>query len=144
MWHALLLGSVFAIGCGLLTASAAAGPNPGTSGPEILLMQSQPIEREVDADRRRRALHQLAQLHVGPAGRVILPANLQIRLGEDLSRSPKKHTYELDEVDIELRAPYRVPERLPQAGIPMGLAGLAWELRHPSLAWRLFLPVMVG
>jgi hypothetical protein len=144
MLRALQLGSVLALGCGLLTASAAAGPNTGSAGPGVLLLPSQPIERQVDADRRRRVLQQLASLHVGPAGRVISPQDLQILLGENLPESPENHAYELDEVDIEVRAPYGVSERAPQAGVPMGLAGLAWGLRHPSQAWRLFLPVIAG
>ncbi len=144
MWRALQLGSVFALGCGLLIASAAAGPKMGSEAPGVLLMPSQPIERQVDADKRRRVSHQLAGLHVGPAGRVISPGDLQILLGENLPGSPKHRAYELDEVEIEVRAPYGVPERPPQAEIPLGLAGLAWGLRHPSQAWRLFLPVMAG
>jgi hypothetical protein len=144
MWRGLQLGSVFALACGLFTASAAAGPNAGSGGPGVLLTPSQPIERQVDADRRRHALHQLAQLHVGPAGKVVSPEYLQILLGENLAESPENHAYELDELEIEVRAPYGVPELPRQAEIPMGLAGLAWGLRHPGQAWRLVLPVIAG
>jgi hypothetical protein len=144
MRRALQLGSVFAIGCGLLTASAAAAPNTGSSGQGVLLMPSQPIERQVDAHQRRRVSQQLAELHFGPSGRVISPENLQILLGEDLPESPENHAYELDDVAIEVRASYGVSERPPHAEIPLGLAGLAWGVCHPSQAWRLLLPVMAG
>jgi hypothetical protein len=139
--HALQL-SVLALGW-LVTASAAAGLNTGSAGAGVQLMPSQPIERHVDADKHRRVLHQLAELQVGPASGVLSPEDLRELRSGNLPDSPE-NAYDLNDVEIEVRAPRGVPECPLQAQIPLGLAGLAWGARHPGQAWRLFLPVMPG
>lgn len=105
-------------------------------------MSSHAIEQQVDAASRQRVMRQLAGEQAGAAAGVISPQELQTLLGESLPESPQSRTYTLDELEIEVRAPRGVPERPLQAQIPMGLAGLAWGLRHPGEAWRLFLPVL--
>ena len=140
---ALQLGGVLAVGCWLLMASAAADPSTGGPGSGALLMPSQPVEQQVDAEKHPRVLRQLTQLRVGLARGVISPEDLHNLLGKNFPES-LGGDYGLNELEIEVRAPRGVPERPLEARIPMGLAGLPWGVRHPSQAWRLFLPVVPG
>ena len=48
---------------------------------------------------------------------------------------------QLDALEVQGRALPGISENSSQADIPFGLAGVAWSLRHPSEAERLFLPV---
>ena len=96
----------------------------------------------MDASDRQRVMRGLADLRIGPTAAVISPERLQNLRGPNLRESPEYGGDELYEVEIEVRAPPGVPEQPLQAQIPFGLAGLAWSIRHPGEAWRLFLPVL--
>ncbi|HLZ96952.1 MAG TPA: hypothetical protein VKP66_03345 [Steroidobacteraceae bacterium] len=106
-------------------------------------MPSRTAEQQIDAEKHPRVLRQLTQLRAGPARAVIPPEDLHNLLGKNFPESLGA-ACDLNEVEIGVRAPRGVPERPLQARIPMGLAGLAWGVRHPSQAWRLFLPVVAG
>ena len=106
-------------------------------------MRSRPVEQQVDAEKHPGVLRQLTQLRVGPARGVIAPEDLRNLLGKNFPES-LGGDHGLNELEIEVRAPRAVPQRPVQTRIPMGLAGLAWGVRHPSQAWRLFLPVVAG
>jgi len=147
----LLSVSVLVCGCCLMTARAAGAATAPSAASGALLLSSEAIQQQVDAGNRARVMHLLAAVHAGPAAGVISSRQLQNLLGEDLAESPQQRTCTLDELEIEctldeleieVRAPRGVPERPLQAQIPLGLAGLAWGLRHPAQAWRLFLPVL--
>ena len=43
---------------------------------------------------------------------------------------------------VEIRAPQEVHESPREVSVPFGLAGIVWGVRHPTQAWRLFLPVI--
>jgi hypothetical protein len=43
---------------------------------------------------------------------------------------------------VEIRAPRDARESRLHAPIPFGFAAIAWGIRNPSEAWRLFLPVL--
>ena len=138
----LLSVSVLVCGCCLMTARAAGAATAPSAASGALLLSSEAIQQQVDAGNRARVMHLLAAVHAGPAAGVISSRQLQNLLGEDLAENPQQRTCTLDELEIEVRAPRGVPERPLQAQIPLGLAGLAWGLRHPAQAWRLFLPVL--
>ena len=138
----LLSVSVLVCGCCLMTAGAAGVATAPSAASGVLLLSSEAIQQQVDAGNRARVMHLLAAVHAGPAAGVISSRQLQNLLGEDLAENPQQRTCTLDELEIEVRAPRGVPERPLQAQIPLGLAGLAWGLRHPAQAWRLFLPVL--
>jgi hypothetical protein len=131
-----MVGSAIVFACLMLAASesAAAHCQPGSEG--TLLMSSAPIERQVDAAVARRVRHGLAGLTPRLRGAVVSPEKLLCLLG-----APDDER-ELDEVEIEVRAPPGVPEQPLRARIPFGLAALAWAARHPSQSWRLVLPVL--
>ena len=138
----LLSVSVLVCGCCLMTAGASVAATAPSAASGVLLLSSEAIQQQVDAGNRARVMHLLAGVHAGPAAGVISSRQLQNLLGEDLAESPQHRTCTLDELEIEVRAPRGVAEPPLQPQIPLGLAGLAWGLRHPAQAWRLFLPVL--
>jgi hypothetical protein len=73
-------------------------------------------------------------LRLGDPARYLTPEQLRIALGG--TDQP------LESVEIEIRAPRGVRESPLQAPIPFGFAAIAWGIRNPSEAWRLFLPVL--
>lgn len=109
---------------------------------EVLLASSHSIEAQMDATKRRNVIRSLAELGLGPGVTVVSPEGLDSLLGPNLTETPAIPDNELDEVEIEARAPAGVHEQSLQSQIPFGLAGLAWGFRHPSQAWRLLLPVL--
>lgn len=119
---------------------AAAGVHDGPAG--SLLLSSRPIEQQVDAAVARSVRRKLATLPFGPSATVISPGELEECLGSD--DGGQQFDEQLNEVEIEVRAPPDLREPPLQAQIPLGLAGLAWGIRHPTQAWRLILPVLVG
>jgi hypothetical protein len=137
----IALASAAAFACLMLLASdSAAAARKSTQG--ILLASSKSIEAQVDAVKRRQVISSLARLRFGPSATVISPEELQSLLGPNLTETPASPDNELDEVEIEVRAPRGVHEEALQSQIPFGLAGLAWGVEHPREAWRLLLPVL--
>src|SRR2546430_2473007 len=115
-------------------------------GSVVVLACSMPAIGAIAAAAARTPCHGLvlgrSRLRIGPATTVISPQELQTLLGGNVPESRENTQKALEEVEIEVRAPPGVPERPLQAQIPLGLAGLLWGIRHPSQAWRLFLPVL--
>jgi hypothetical protein len=135
----MVSASVFTFALLMLSESAAAM----TEKPQgVLLGSSRSIEARVDAAERRRVLYSLAALQFGPVTTVISPEELDTRLGRNLTKTPASPENPLDEVEIETRVLPGVPEPPLQSQIPFGLAVIPWGFRHPSEAWRLFLPVL--
>jgi hypothetical protein len=107
-----------------------------------LLLSSRPIEQQVDAAVARSVRGKLATLPFGPSATVISPDELEDFPGSD--NGGQQFDEQLNRVEIEVRAPRGLPEPPLQAQIPLGLAGLAWGIRHPAQAWRLILPVLAA
>lgn len=139
----IVVASAFAFALMMLLASESAAAVTGKSL-SVFLASPDPIKRQVDAAERRRVLHNLAALQFGPVASIISPAELDTRLGPTLRETPASPENHLDEVEVETRAPPGVQEQPLESQIPFGLAAIAWGFRHPSEAWRLFLPVMSG
>lgn len=110
-------------------------------GHSILLDTSQSIKRQFEAAKQRRVRRAFAGLQVGSAPAVVSPEDLQMMLGpEGPAVDPDEE--DLDNIEIEARLYPGTSESSTQAEIPYGFAGIAWSLRHPQQAWRLFLPVL--
>lgn len=124
----------------LLASESAAAAAKAPRG--VLLASSQSIEAPMDAIKRRQVIRTLAGLEFGPGATVISPEELDSLLGPNLTETPASPDNELDEVEIEVRAPRGLDEQPLQSQIPFGLAALGWGVEHPSEAWRLLLPVL--
>jgi len=135
-----------ALTCLLVAASQSAAARihdrpTGDRPAGVLLLSSRPIEQQVDENIRCNVQRRLASLPVGPSATVISANELDgLR---DHHAAGQQFDKQLDEVELEVRAPRGLPEPPVEATIPFGLAGLAWGVRHPSEAWRLILPVLV-
>jgi hypothetical protein len=137
----IVLASAFAFALLMLLASDSAAAVAGK--PQgVLLASSKSIKSRVDAAEQRRVMHSLAALQFGPVTTVIAPEELDSELGPNLTDTPASPENQLDEVEVETRTLPGVQEQPLQSRIPFGLAGIAWGFRHPSEAWRLFLPVL--
>lgn len=67
---------------------------------------------------------------------------LRVVLGGTRIRTTARTNASDDVLDtVEVRAPEATTERHGEP-IPFGLAGIVWGVRHPTQAWRLFLPVV--
>lgn len=119
-----------------------AGGNFTAAAASELLGSSHAIEQQVDEAKRVRVMRSLASLRSGSEASVVSPQQLDLQLGHNLKHTPASPADQLDQVEIEVRAPRGVPEQPQQAQIPFGLGGAAWGFRHPGEAWRLFLPVL--
>ena len=139
--HSLIV-SVAVFACLMVATSkpAAGAIHDGPAG--SLLLSSRPIEQQVDAAVARSVRRKLATLPFGPSATVISPDKLEDFFGSD--DGGQQFDEQSNEVEIEVRAPRGLPEPPLQAQIPLGLAGLAWGIRHPAQAWRLILPVLVA
>jgi hypothetical protein len=120
--------------------SLATGAEEGSS---ILLASSKSIEMGIDATERRRVLHSLSALQVGPVASVISPEQLVAAWDAGLTSSPPGFDTQLPEVNIAARPRPRAQPPL-QSQIPLGPAAIVWGARHPREAWRLFLPISPG
>jgi hypothetical protein len=129
--------SVAAVVCSVL-----AGGSCATAAASELLGSSHAIERQVDAARRVRVMRSLASLRLGSEPALVFPQQLDSQLGRNLTPTPASPKEQLDQVEIEARAPPGVAEEPLQAQIPFGLPAVAWGVRHPGEAWRLFVPVL--
>lgn len=140
-WRACsVLGSVVVLACSMPAIGATAAAAARTPCHGLVLGSSRSIEWH--AVKRSKVTRALNGLKIGPATTVISPQELQTLLGRNVPESRENAQKALDEVEIEVRAPPGVPERPLQGQIPLGLAGLPWGIRHPTQAWRLFLPVL--
>jgi hypothetical protein len=119
-----------------------AGGNFTTAAASELIGSSHAIQQQVDEAKRVRVMRSLDGLRFGSEASVVSPEQLDSQLGHNLTQSPASPADQLDQVEIEVRAPRGVPEQAQQAQIPFGLGGVAWGFRHPGEAWRLFLPVL--
>jgi len=120
----------------LLASDSAAAQEPQA----VLLSSSESIQAEVDAAERRRLLHSLPVLRFRPVTTAISPQELDASLAANPTASPASPENRLLEVDVEARPP-RAQQAPLQSRIPFGLAAIVWGFRHPSEAWRIFLPI---
>lgn len=107
----------------------------------VLLASSKSMKTGVDAAERRRVVHTLAALQFGPVATVISPQELDAAVD---SESPDSPDNQLLEVEVKARPPPRAQQEPLQSQIPFGLAAIVWGIRHPSEAWRIFLPIPSG
>jgi hypothetical protein len=135
----IVLASALTFACLMLLASASAAAKAPQG---VLLDSSQSIEAQVNATKSRHVIHTLAGLRFGPGAIVISPEELDSLLGPNLTETPASPDNELDEVEVEARAPRGVHEEALQSQIPFGLPALAWGVEHPGEAWRLLLPIL--
>jgi len=136
----IVLTSAVAFALLMLLASDSAAAAAGKP-PAALPASSQSIEAEIDAAERRRVLHSFSALRFRPVTSAISPEQLDATLGASPTASPANPANPLPEVDVQARAPPRAPPAPLQSRIPFGLAAVVWAFRHPSEAWRIFLPI---
>lgn len=121
----------------LLASDSAAAGEPQAA----LLSSSESIRAEADAAERRRLLHSLPVLRFRPVTTAISPQELDASLAANPTASPASPENRLPEVDVEARPPRGAQQAPLQSRIPFGLAAIVWGFRHPSEAWRIFLPI---
>lgn len=131
-----ILGSAIVFACLMLAASEVAAGDICARSAGTLLVSSTAIEQRVDAAVARRVRRRLAILTSRSSAAVVSPGKLLCLVGA------ADHERQLDQVEIEMRAPPGLPEQPLQARIPFGLAGLAWAVRRPSQSWRLLMPLL--
>jgi hypothetical protein len=137
----IALASALTFACLMLLASESAAA--AVKAPQgVLLASSRSIEAQMDAAKRRQVIRTLSRVRFGSGATVISPEELDSLLGPNLTETPGSPDNELDEVEIEVRAPRGVSEQPLQSRIPFGLAALGWGVEHPIEAWRLLLPVL--
>ena len=107
----------------------------------VVLGSSKSIKTGVDAAERRRGVYSLAALQFGPVATVVSQQELDAAVD---SESPASPDNQLPEVEVEARAPLRAQQEPLRSQIPLGLAAIVWGIRHPSEAWRIFLPIPSG
>ena len=112
----------------------------GTPAPTGTVTSSETIKGQVEALQKREVLRRLRGLPAGPVTTAISPRELQNLVDRNMLDNSANAGYRTDEIVV--RAPPAVSERPLQSQIPVGLAGIGWGIRHPSQAWRLFLPVL--
>jgi len=115
-------------------------PAQATPAQTGTVTSSETIKRQVDAAQQREVLHTLSGLPAGPVGTAISARELQSLVGRNMPDNSASAGYPTQEIVV--RAPSAVSERPLQSQIPVGLAGIGWGIRHPTQAWRLFLPVL--
>ena len=84
-------------------------------------------------------------LSIGNVMYILTPEQVELALGTDTSRlsgarSPMDEQLE----QVEVRATREQHGDLLMTPIPLGLASIAWAVRNPAEAWRIFAPVQMG
>jgi hypothetical protein len=139
----MVLGSavVFALVM-LLSSDSVAARVPGHQS--VLLASSQTIKTRVDAAERRRVLQRLSALQFGPIAGVISAEELDTGPSKNPMESSAGSDSQLLEIEVKASGPPRAQAKPLQSPIPFGLAAIVWGFRHPSEAWRIFLPIRSG
>lgn len=122
-------------------ATAATAPTAAAAqAPSVLLASSKSVKRGVDARHQRSVLRRLAALQFRPAASVISAEQLEAARDTSFTASPPGTDKPLPEVDVAAsRRPLTQPPL--QSQIPFGIWAIVWGVRHPTQAWRLFLPI---